>query len=79
MRNDRLAEARKESGLTQAQLAHKLDNTITKATVSNWETGYSSPQTLALAIKVATILGKDVHYLFGSQVQETQTKIKQTS
>ncbi|MCP3764814.1 helix-turn-helix transcriptional regulator [Domibacillus sp. A3M-37] len=61
MKNLNLARARKEKGLTQEELAEKLG--YSKATVSNWENGYSTPQ-LTDAFKVASILGKDINHLF---------------
>lgn len=70
-RNSRLASARKEKGYTQEELANLLD--VRKSTVSNWETGYSSPQ-LTQAIKVADLLDKEVSFLFSIDVQDVHTK-----
>ncbi|EAH1570108.1 XRE family transcriptional regulator, partial [Listeria monocytogenes] len=46
-----------------------------KSTVSNWETGYSSPG-INTAIQTAIILNKDVSFLFGKEVQETHTRVR---
>jgi len=71
MKNNNLTAARKEASLTQKELASKLG--YSKATVSNWENGYSNP-TLADAFKVSGILKKDVKFLFSHlKVQETCT------
>ncbi|EHC6300231.1 helix-turn-helix transcriptional regulator [Listeria monocytogenes] len=72
MKNNNLSDARKEKGLTQQELAEKLQ--VRKSTVSNWETGYSSPG-INTAIQTAIILNKDVSFLFGKEVQETHTRV----
>jgi transcriptional regulator with XRE-family HTH domain len=70
-KNEVLVEARKEKGLTQEELAVTLG--YSKATVSNWENGYSNPS-LVDAFKVARILDKDINFLFsGINVQESYT------
>lgn len=61
MKNDFLIKARKEKGLTQEELADKLG--YSKASVSNWENGYSNPS-LSDAFKVSEILKKDINLLF---------------
>lgn len=61
MRNTNLINARKEKGLTQVDLANKLN--VTKSTVSNWESNYAVPP-IKRAFKVAEILNEDVNYLF---------------
>ncbi|KGT40347.1 helix-turn-helix transcriptional regulator [Heyndrickxia faecalis] len=71
MRNERLAKARHRKNLSQSELAEKLG--CSKQAVSNWETGYSNPP-LKMAIKLSEILDKDVDYLFGKEVQGSQTK-----
>ncbi len=73
MKNINLSDARKEKGLTQQELADKLQ--VRKSTVSNWETGYSSPG-INTAIQTAIILNKDVSFLFGKEVQETHTRVR---
>ncbi|APQ57678.1 MULTISPECIES: helix-turn-helix transcriptional regulator [Paenibacillus] len=71
MKNHALADARKKSGLTQEELAFKLG--YSKATVSNWENGYSNPS-LTDAFKISEILKADINYLFfGLKVQVQYT------
>lgn len=61
MKNQSLTHARKNMELTQEELAGMLG--YQKATVSNWENGYSNPS-LTDAFKVAEILGKDINDIF---------------
>ncbi|WP_042348299.1 helix-turn-helix transcriptional regulator [Bacillus massiliigorillae] len=71
MKNSNLIKARKAVGLTQSDLASKLN--YTKQAVSNWENGYSTPRILD-AIKISEILNKDINHLFlESEVQENHT------
>jgi len=71
LKNVNLIAARKSKGFTQESLAKELN--YTKQAVSNWENGYSIPRT-ADALKVATILEKDVNFLFfDHKVQESHT------
>lgn len=72
MKNLNLINARKKKGLTQSELA-KLLRCASKATVSNWETGYSKPR-LEVAIAISKILDEDVAFLFGYYVQDSCTK-----
>ncbi|MCL1701586.1 helix-turn-helix transcriptional regulator [Lysinibacillus sp. Bpr_S20] len=72
MKNLNLINARKKKGLTQTELA-KLLKCASKATVSNWETGYSRPR-LEVAILISKILDEDVAFLFGYNIQESCTK-----
>ncbi|WP_249659719.1 helix-turn-helix transcriptional regulator [Lysinibacillus fusiformis] len=71
MKNLNFINARKKKQLTQAELA-KLLKFVSKATISNWETGYSKPR-LEMALTVSEILGEDVAFLFGYNVQESCT------
>lgn len=67
MKNRALITARKSNGLTQEELAIKLE--YSKATVSNWENGYSNPS-LSDAFKISKILNEDINVLFsGLKVQ----------
>ncbi|MED5017901.1 helix-turn-helix transcriptional regulator [Paenibacillus chibensis] len=71
-KNEALAGARKNKGLTQEELASLLG--YSKATVSNWENGYSNPS-LSDAFKISRILNKDINKLFsGLYVQDSHTK-----
>ncbi len=72
MKNLNLKSARKRKQLTQSQLADMI-KVVGKATVSNWETGYSKPR-LEVAILVSEILEEDVAFLFGYDVQVSCTK-----
>ncbi|UDF17563.1 helix-turn-helix domain-containing protein [Bacillus pumilus] len=64
MKNLKLIQARKAKGLTQEELAFKLD--YKKSTISNWENGYSNPK-MGDAFKVSEILGTDIKTLFFDQ------------
>lgn len=75
MKNHRLVEARKEKNLNQTQLA-KMLGFKDKQSVSNWENGHSTP-TLETAIRLSYLLEKDIVYLFGDKVQDSQTKQRQ--
>lgn len=67
MKNEALMNARRTLGLTQEELASQLG--YSKASVSNWENGYSNP-TLSDAFRIAEILGEDINVLFfGLRVQ----------
>lgn len=71
IKNNNFANARKEKGLTQEELA-KLLGYKGKQTVANWENGHSKPP-LNKALEASEILEKDVNYLFGQNVQGTHT------
>ena len=68
---DNIVLLRKEKGLTQAQLAEKL-NYSDKA-VSKWERGESLPD-VAVLKSLAEILGVSVDYLLESDHQKTELK-----
>ncbi len=68
---DNIVFLRKEKGLTQAQLAEKL-NYSDKA-VSKWERGESLPD-VAVLKSLAEILGVSVDYLLESDHQKTEQK-----
>ena len=72
MKNLNLINARKKKQLTQAELANLL-KFVSKATISNWETGYSKPR-LEMALTVSEILDEDVAFLFGYNVQVSHTE-----
>ncbi|MCY1093655.1 helix-turn-helix transcriptional regulator [Bacillus safensis] len=67
MKNFKLIQARKAKGLTQEELAFKLD--YKKSTISNWENGYSNPK-MDDAFKVSEILGTDIKTLFFNQKEQ---------
>ncbi|MDD9146927.1 helix-turn-helix domain-containing protein [Sporolactobacillus sp. KGMB 08714] len=60
MLGDRIKQLRKEHGLTQAQLAEILN--IKKTTISNYETGYSTPSNEMLK-NLANVLDASTDYL----------------
>lgn len=66
MKNLNLINARKKKGMTQEDLA-KAIKCAGKATISNWETGYSKPR-LGAALTTAKVLDEDVAFLFGYKV-----------
>ena len=57
---DTLARLRKDRGMTQKELAGKLN--VSDKTVSKWEKGQSSPDTVKL-IQLAELLDVEVEYL----------------
>ncbi len=59
--NTRLREARKNSGMTQTQLAEALG--IAKSTLSGYENGSSEPS-IAMSGKIMDVLGIDANYLW---------------
>nr|MBR6778425.1 helix-turn-helix transcriptional regulator [Clostridia bacterium] len=58
----RLKELRTEQGLTQKQLAEKLNTT--NSAVCDWEKGRSQPD-LQMLTKIATLFEVSVDYLLG--------------
>jgi transcriptional regulator with XRE-family HTH domain len=67
----RFAQARTEAGLTLLELAEKLG--VTKATVSNWETGQRQPA-LERLTQISGILGVSIAYLLGADEQVAWTE-----
>ncbi len=63
-RGNRVAQARKRTGLTQPQLAEKVG--VGRATVARIEAGRQSPS-VALALKIAREVGEPVETLFGGE------------
>lgn len=62
MLSQRLKSTRKAKGLTQSELARKVNTT--KGTVSNYENGYSTPSNEML-VSLANALDVSVDYLLG--------------
>ena len=58
--NHRIIQARRGRGLSQANLAERLD--VTRTAISHWETGRSNPSTKHLK-SIAQILGIDANRL----------------
>lgn len=63
---ERIAEKRKEQGLTQAELAEKM--LVTRQTVSRWEAGMALPDIERVA-ELAGILGVSCDYLLKDDEQ----------
>ena len=59
---------RKKSGMTQAELANRLD--FTDKAVSKWERGLSLPDAPTLK-ELADLFGVDVNYLFTPHLYDT--------
>ena len=64
----RLKIARIGKGLSQKQVAELLD--VSKSTISQYETGESSPPTSAL-MKLTSIFGVSADFLLGLEAHET--------
>ncbi len=60
-----IAECRKKAGLTQAQLAERLN--ITDRAVSKWETGKSLPDS-SIMLELCAVLGISVNDLLSGEV-----------
>ena len=63
---ERIAEKRKEQGMTQAELAEKM--LVTRQTVSRWEAGMALPDIERVA-ELAGILGVSCDYLLKDDEQ----------
>lgn len=61
---DRLKQMRKQSGLTQAELASKVG--VTTRTIQNYELGNRKPSNMDVVQKLADTLGTNTAYLLGS-------------
>lgn len=68
-----IASCRKEKGLTQAQLAEKLN--ITDRAVSKWETGKSMPDS-SIMLELCQILGISVNELLSGEKIEMENITK---
>lgn len=62
--SERIKQARKNNKLTQEELAKKVN--ITKATISNYENGYSSPSNEMLVV-LSEVLNVTTDYLLGKE------------
>ncbi|MDQ0272708.1 helix-turn-helix domain-containing protein [Cytobacillus purgationiresistens] len=72
MISQRLKEIRKQRGLTQDALAQKVNTK--KTTISNYETGYSTPSNEML-VDLAKVLNTSVDYLLGISNTENHSSI----
>lgn len=68
-----IAKARKDAGMTQEQLAEKMQ--VARQTVSKWEAGITMPTVPGL-VQLAKVLGTDCNSLLAEE--EKQPEIKQT-
>lgn len=75
MLKDRIKKTRLNMGLSQKELAAKMH--IGKTTISNYETGYSEPDTETL-IALSKIFGVSVNYLLGTDDFPNSTEEKFT-
>ena len=66
---ERVSALRKEQGITQSQLAEKLN--VSNKTISRWETGEGYPE-ITLLKPLATALGVTVDALLGEEYETTQ-------
>lgn len=71
MFQDNLKTIRKNKGITQEELATKLN--VVRQTISKWEKGLSVPDS-DLLIRLAEILEVNVSQLLGSKVEEEQNQ-----
>ena len=69
-----IAERRKQAGLTQLQLAEKLN--ITDRAVSKWENGKAMPDS-ALMLDLCDILGINVNELLCGEVSDQEQRNEQ--
>ena len=68
---ERLAALRKERGMSQEELAEKLQ--LTRQTISKWETGASTPD-LELLARLAELLDISVDGMLGREVRPVAKK-----
>lgn len=69
MLGDNIKTLRKNKGLTQEELANKLN--VVRQTVSKWEKGFSVPDADMLQ-KISDILEVDVKQLLGANIEAEQ-------
>ncbi len=74
---ERIAEKRKEQGMTQAELAEKM--LVTRQTVSRWEAGTVYPDVEKIS-ELAVILGVSCDYLLmDAEASNRETPVKPTA
>ena len=69
MLNENMKALRKNKGLTQEELANRLN--VVRQTVSKWEKGLSVPDAEMLQ-KIADVLESDVSQLLGAPIQQNE-------
>ncbi len=70
---ERIAEKRKELGMTQAELAEKM--LVTRQTVSRWEAGTALPDVERVA-ELAAVLGVSCDYLLMDDERQPQSDVQ---
>ena len=70
---ERLATLRKERGMSQEDLAEKLQ--LTRQTISNWETGASTPD-ISFLVSLAEVFEVSVDSLLGRSASHQKEKAK---
>ena len=63
-RGHRIAQARKRAGLTQQELAEKVD--VNRVSIARVEAGTRAPS-MALALRIAEALDESLSMLFGGE------------
>lgn len=74
--NDKLAQLRKEKGLSQEELGSRLN--VTRQTVSKWELGLSKPDTDKL-LEICKILDVDIKEIIDDNTEVSKNENKVTS
>ena len=69
MLNENMKALRKNKGLTQEELANRLN--VVRQTISKWEKGLSVPDAEMLQ-KIADVLESDVSQLLGAPIQQNE-------
>ena len=72
MLNENLKQLRKSKGLSQEELAIRLN--VVRQTISKWEKGLSVPDADML-IKIADIFEVSVSELLGAKIEEKRNKM----
>lgn len=71
---DRIRDRRSALGLTQLQLAQKIDHETDSMSVSRWERGVVVPRPETI-VAIADVLGVDVRWLIkGDETESTGTE-----
>lgn len=70
-RSEKLAQLRKEKGLTQIELARELN--VTRQAVSRWEVGDAIPSTENLK-RLSELYGVSLEYLLNDEQQEREKR-----
>ena len=68
MISERIRQLREKSGMTQAELARKLD--VTRSSVNAWESGLSSP-TIQYVVAMTRLFHVSADYMLGTEPEYT--------